>query len=169
MKDTAGLVAYHEAHLDDFMWDDRLDVAIYTCEDADIAKKVRKALRKSGDVETLRRELISERPLALRAESGLFSQGENAWADRAFAALADGSLVADKKGMLMLETSEGGSQVILVEVKAQLAPTPKALDECRGQAIAAYQDHLEQAWIEELRLKYPHDINREALYSLVRK
>ena len=26
------------------MWDDRLDVAIYTCEDADIAKKVRKAL-----------------------------------------------------------------------------------------------------------------------------
>ena len=66
-----GLVAYHEAHLDDFMWDDRLDVAIYTCEDADIAKKVRKALRKSGDVETLRRELISERPLALRAETGL--------------------------------------------------------------------------------------------------
>ena len=73
VKDTAGLVAYHEAHLDDFMWDDRLDVAIYTCEDADIAKKVRKALRKSGDVETLRRELISERPLALRAETGLFS------------------------------------------------------------------------------------------------
>ena len=169
VKDTAGLVAYHEAHLEDFMWDDRLDVAIYTCEDADIAKKVRKALRKSGDVETLRRELISERPLALRSETGLFSQGENAWADRAFAALADGSLVADKKGMLMLETSEGGSQVILVEVKAQLTPTPKALDECRGQAIAAYQDHLEQAWIEELRMKYPHDINREALYSLVRK
>jgi hypothetical protein len=105
----------------------------------------------------------------LRAETGLFSQGENPWADRAFSALADGSLVADKKGMLMLETSEGGSQIILVEVKAQLAPAPKALDECRGQAIAAYQDHLEQAWIEELRLKYPHDINREALYSLVRK
>ena len=169
VKDTAGLVEFHEAHLEDFMWDDRLDVAIYTCEDADIAKKVRKALRKSGDVETLRRELISERPLALRAETGLFSQGENPWADRAFSALADGSLVADKKGMLMLETSEGGSQIILVEVKAQLAPAPKALDECRGQAIAAYQDHLEQAWIEELRLKYPHDINREALYSLVRK
>ena len=169
VKDTAGLVEFHKTHLEDFMWDDRLEVAIYTCEDADIAKKVRKALRKSGDVETLRRELISERPLALRAETGLFSQGENPWADRAFSALADGSLVADKKGMLMLETSEGGSQIILVEVKAQLAPAPKALDECRGQAIAAYQDHLEQAWIEELRLKYPHDINREALYSLVRK
>jgi peptidyl-prolyl cis-trans isomerase SurA len=169
VKDTAGLVAYHEAHPEDFMWDDRLDVAIYTCEDADIAKKVRKALRKSGDVETLRRELIAERPLALRAETGMFSQGENEWADRAFTALSDRTLVADKKGMLMLETSEGGSQIILVEVKAQLAPTPKALDECRGQAIAAYQDHLEQAWIEELRMKYPHDINREALYSLVRK
>jgi peptidyl-prolyl cis-trans isomerase SurA len=169
VKDTAGLVAYHNAHHDDFMWNDRLDVAIYTCEDADIAKKVRKALRKSGDIETLRRNLISERPLALRAETGLFSNGDNVWADRAFAALTEGALIADKKGMLLLETSEGGAQIILVEVKAQLGPTPKTLDECRGQAIAAYQDHLEQAWIEQLRMKYPHDINREALYSLVRK
>lgn len=169
VKDTAGLVAYHEANHDDFMWDDRLDVAIYTCEDADIAKKVRKALRKSGDIETLRRNLISERPLALRAETGLFSRGDNAWADRAFSALTEGALVADKKGMLLLETSEGGAQIILVEVKSQLGPTPKTLDECRGQAIAAYQDHLEQVWIEQLRMKYPHDINREALYSLVRK
>ena len=46
---------------------------------------------------------------------------------------------------------------------------PDLLDECRGQAIAAYQDHLEKEWIMELRRKYPHDINREALYSLVRK
>ena len=88
---------------------------------------------------------------------------------RQFSALTEGALVADKKGMLLLETSEGGAQIILVEVKSQLGPTPKALDECRGQAIAAYQDHLEQVWIEQLRMKYPHDINREALYSLVRK
>ena len=50
-----------------------------------------------------------------------------------------------------------------------MAPTPKSLDECRGAAIAAYQDHLEKEWIMELQRKHRHKINREALYSLVRE
>ena len=83
--------------------------------------------------------------------------------------MRDGSLVADKNGLVILETTEGGDQIILVHVKEDMAPTPKSLDECRGAAIAAYQDHLEQEWILELQRKYRHKINREALYSLVRE
>ena len=59
--------------------------------------------------------------------------------------------------------------VPLVHVKEDMAPTPKSLDECRGAAIAAYQDHLEKEWIMELQRKHRHKINREALYSLVRE
>ena len=84
-------------------------------------------------------------------------------------ALTWDSLAPDKHGLTILETTEGGDQIILVHVKEHMMPEPKELDECRGQAIAAYQDHLEKEWIMELRRKYPHDINREALYSLVRK
>ena len=58
---------------------------------------------------------------------------------------------------------------MLVHVKEFMNPTPKSLDECRGAAIAAYQDHLEQEWLMELKRKFPHKINREALYSLVRQ
>ena len=169
VKDSAGLVDFHGRNLDQFMWPQRLDAGIHTCEDVKIAKKVRKALRKTGDVEGLRRELIAERPLALRNEFGKFVKGDNAFADRAFAALRDGSLVADKHGLVVLETTEGGDQIILVHVKEDMPPMPKALEECRGAAIAAYQDHLEQEWIMELQRKYPHKINREALYSLVRQ
>ena len=151
------------------MWEERLDVGIHTCEDAKIAKKVRKTLKKTGDVEGLRRELIAERPLALRNEFGVFLRGENAWADRAFVALQSGALVEDKNGLRVLETAEGGDQLILVNVRKYLEPQPKTLDECRGQAVAMYQDYLEQAWIEELRQKYPFKINRQALYSLVRE
>ena len=169
VKDSAGLVDFHGRNLDQFMWPQRLDAGIHTCEDIKIAKKVRKALQKTGDVEGLRRELIAERPLALRNEFGKYVEGDNAFADRAFAALHDGSLVADKHGLVVLETTEGGDQIILVHVKEDMPPTPKALEECRGAAIAAYQDHLEQEWIMELQRKYPHKINREALYSLVRQ
>ena len=169
VKDTSGLEAYHASHLEDFMWEERLDVGIHTCEDPKIAKKVRKTLKKTGDVEGLRRELIAERPLALRNEFGVFLRGENAWADRAFVALQSGALVEDKNGLRVLETAEGGDQIILVNVRKYLEPQPKTLDECRGQAVAMYQDYLEQAWIEELRQKYPFKINRQALYSLVRE
>jgi peptidyl-prolyl cis-trans isomerase SurA len=169
VKDTSGLMEFHGQNRNAFMWEERLDAGIHTCEDAKIAKKVRKELRKNSDIEGLRRELIAERPLALRNEFGKFVEGENGWADRAFEALRDGSLAPDKHGLTILETTEGGDQVILVHVKEHMMPEPKELDECRGQAIAAYQDHLEKEWIMELRRKYPHDINREALYSLVRK
>ena len=169
VKDTTGLMEFHGQNRSEFMWEERLDAGIHTCEDAKIAKKVRKELRKNSDIEGLRRELIAERPLALRNEFGKFVEGENGWADRAFEALRDGSLAPDKHGLTILETTEGGDQIILVHVKEHMMPEPKELDECRGQAIAAYQDHLEKEWIMELRRKYPHDINREALYSLVRK
>ena len=169
VKDTTGLMEFHGQNRNEFMWEERLDAGIHTCEDAKIAKKVRKELRKNSDIEGLRRELIAERPLALRNEFGKFVEGENGWADRAFEALRDGSLGPDKHGLTILETTEGGDQIILVHVKEHMMPEPKELDECRGQAIAAYQDHLEKEWIMELRRKYPHDINREALYSLVRK
>ncbi|MDB0025498.1 peptidyl-prolyl cis-trans isomerase [Flavobacteriales bacterium] len=169
VKDTTGLMEFHGQNRNEFMWEERLDAGIHTCEDAKIAKKVRKELRKNSDIEGLRRELIAERPLALRNEFGKFVEGENGWADRAFEALRDGSLAPDKHGLTILETTEGGDQIILVHVKEHMMPMPKALDECRGQAIAAYQDHLEKEWIMELRRKYPHDINREAFYSLVRK
>ena len=169
VKDSAGLVDFHSRNREQFMWPERLDAGIHTCEDAKIAKKVRKELKKNADIEGLRRELIAERPLALRNEFGKFVEGDNAWADRAFEALREGSLVPDKNGLVVFETTEGGSQVILVHVKEHMPPTPKSLDECRGAAIAAYQDHLEKEWIMELQRKYPHRINREALYSLVRE
>ena len=168
VRDTAGLIDFHSRNAELFMWDTRLDVGIHTCANAKIAKKVRKLLKKDEDVEGYRRELMASEPLGLRNEFGKFLRGENTWADRAFEALDAGTLVADKSGLLLLETSEGGEQVILVHVKEQLDPTPKALNDCRGQAIAAYQDHLESEWIMALRRKYTFKVNREALYSLAR-
>ena len=117
VKDTTGLMEFHGQNRNEFMWEERLDAGIHTCEDAKIAKKVRKELRKNSDIEGLRRELIAERPLALRNEFGKFVEGENGWADRAFEALRDGSLAPDKHGLTILETTEGGDQIILVHVR----------------------------------------------------
>ena len=166
VQDSAGLVEFHAANPDLFMWPKRLDVGIHTCEDETIARCVKRNIRREKDLEGLRRELMAERPLALRNEFGKFAEGENAFVDRAFVALREGNLEPDSYGLRVLKTTEGGTQIILVQLKGEIDPKAKSLDESRGAAIAAYQDHLEDMWIQELRGKYPHRINREALHSL---
>ena len=166
VQDSAGLESFHAANPELFTWPQRLDVGIHTCEDEAISRCVKRTIRRKKDVQGLRRELIAERPLALRNEFGKFAEGENVFVDRAFEALREGNLEPDSYGLRVLKTTEGGSQVILVHLKDVIEAAPKTLRECRGAAIAAYQDHLEETWLEELRGKYPHRINLEALHSL---
>ena len=88
--------------------------------------------------------------------NGKFVEGDNVFADRAFAALRDGSLVADKNGLVILETTEGGDQIIC-PCEGRHGAHPKTLDECRGAAIAAYQDHLEKEWILGTEAEIPQN------------
>ena len=48
----------------------------------------------------------------------------------------------------------------------QLPPQPKELEEVKGLAIADYQSYLDAKWIEELRRKYPVDINQDVLETV---
>ena len=57
-------------------------------------------------------------------------------------------------------------QFVMVNVKEIIEPTNKELDEAKGIITAAYQDYLEKAWIDELREKYPVQVEKEVLYSI---
>ena len=115
----------------------------------------------------MRRDLIQERPLAIKIEEGLFVKGANNWADSLFHALEVGSLVFPTTDGMTITLDAGGDAVVVIEVREHLAPTPKTLDEARGQVIAAYQDYLEDKWIEALRNKYSVEVNYEILYGLI--
>lgn len=162
VRDTAGLEAFHEQHSDLFMWGQRLSIQTFTCADETTVKAVRKALKKNRvspeELEELRLACNESSPLALRIETGTFEEGENHWADMAFAELTGETVV--------LEFPAGDGAVVLIHVKEVRAAEPKALADCRGAAIAAYQDHLESNWITELRAKYAIDIDLDVLHSL---
>ena len=103
--------------------------------------KTRKLRRKSGkrsrnlEMSGTQTRAHSERPLALRNEFGQFAQGENSWADRVFDALNNGTLLTDKNGLMILETSEEGNQIILVHLRQHLEPSPKLLKIAEGQPL----------------------------------
>jgi peptidyl-prolyl cis-trans isomerase SurA len=167
VRDTVGLESYHKLNKNLFMWQKRLDLGIYTCEDEKIAKIVKKALKQGKDMVALRRELISERPLALKMEEGLFSLGDNNWGDSVHTAILNNTFSTDTKSSRFMTLNIGESGVILIDVRGIVEPMYKTLDEARGQVIASYQDFLETEWVERLRMKYPVSIHENILYQLI--
>lgn len=172
VKDTLGLEAFHADHVNDFMWDVRTEVDIFTCIDAKTEKAARKAVKKGKDLVAFQREIneaSAKKGVALNAlglKSGIFLQGENTWADKVFTDYNEGNLATSAPVMVTYEGA--GSEIILVHVKSMRQPEPKTLNEARGQVIAAYQDHLEAEWIASLRNEKNIAVDWDLLYSLTR-
>ena len=161
VKDTAGLETFHAAHRNDFMWGPRAEVTIFTCANDKVVKATKKAIKKGKDLVAFQREANAENSTAVRMESGLFSEGENNWADQILAENAAGTLSTGTA------TYEGaGGETIVVYIQDLRDAEPKSLMEARGQVIAAYQDFLEAEWIRELRGNTTVEINRDLLQNL---
>ena len=164
VKDTAGLEAYHAAHVGDFMWDTRAEVDIFTCADEKAVKAARKAVKKGKDLVAFQRDYNAENGNSITLTSGRFSEGDNTWGDRVLADAAAGTL--SEKAPAFATYEGGGDETVLVHVGAVRSPEPKTLAEARGQVIAAYQDHLEAEWIEALRAGTTVEVNRALLQTL---
>lgn len=165
VKDTLGLQAFYTNNQSEFMWETRLNMVSYTCEDAGIAAMVTETISNGGNIGELKKVVTAEKPLAIKEEKGLYQYGSNNLADSVFNKLAGGMKF---EGPTVIQVGAGGDAVAVISLKEVIKPTPKTLEESRGQVIAKYQDYLEKAWVEELRSKYPVTINTEALYELVK-
>jgi peptidyl-prolyl cis-trans isomerase SurA len=167
VKDTAGLETFHADHRNDFMWGQRTAVTIFTCANAKVVKSVKKAIKKDMDLMAFQQEMNMEESNALLMESGLFSEGENTWADRILNNEGAKVIEGTSGATSAIETFEGaGGETILVHVTEIREPQPKTLMEARGQVIAAYQDYLEAAWIAELRNNANVEVNTDLLHNL---
>lgn len=153
VRDTAGLIAFHDAHRQEFMWPTRYDADIYTCSNAKVASELRALLKKGKRGAQLTEVLNAKDPLALSIDNAYFTTEQKPF-------LAQ----LDKTGLSKDIPVNG--QVAVVDLKQIIPPSPKALEEARGAITAAYQDKLEKEWITELRTRYPVSVNKEVLYSI---
>ncbi|MCB0794928.1 MAG: peptidylprolyl isomerase, partial [Flavobacteriales bacterium] len=153
VKDSAGLEAFYEDHKMEFMWPTRYDADIYTCANAEVAKKVRTLHKKGKRGRDIADEVNKESALALDVASGQFSGEERPY------------LVGITKTGLSDNFEKEGS-IVIVDMKEVLPPTPRSLDEARGLVTAGYQDELEREWIAELRGRYEVRVDKDVLYSI---
>lgn len=157
VKDTTGLKEFYEKNKTNYMWGDRLDATVYTCANAEIAKEVRKQMKKIDDVDTLLAKINKSSQLNLQVKSAKFAKNDNEVIDK----------IEWKTGLT--KDIPKDNQVVFVDVKQVLPAQPKSLDESKGLVTADYQNALEKEWIQTLRAKYPVQIKQDVVDSIANK
>ena len=156
VSDTLGLAAFHETNKENYMWQERTDAIVVTCEDgADmdgIKKAHKKILKGKLDQEDLNSAFCANDTVAcITVEKVLVEEGENEMVDAMNGQPGLGPVV------------QGEDSESFVILKKVIPPEPKKLSEARGQITSDYQNYLEKQWIQELRQKYPVEVNDELL------
>ena len=72
-----------------------------------------------------------------------------------------------KPGVMSPVKQEDDKFLIIHNIKV-IPPTPKKLNEIKGQVISDYQDFLEKNWLKELKGKYKVTVNAMLLESLAK-
>lgn len=153
-KDTTGLQAFHAAHRNQYMWDERLEIATLTVDSAGMSQlpAIRKLAAKKhiSAVEAK----MKKKNVAVTVSRRMFQRDEQlpdglGWTAGQIVELPDGKGIA--------------------KVERIVPPAPKTLDEARGYIIADYQDKLEKEWVQSLQARYPVVTDESVLRGLIRR
>lgn len=155
MNDTNGLASFFDLHQQDYMWNERAEAKIYICNTKENANKVMKMVTDNQNDSLIEESLNQSSELGLTMRDGKFERNTEPFLDQ----------VAWEKGISMTEVN--GSFVV-VNMVALIPSQPKEMKEVKGLVTSAYQDQLDQDWVESLRSKYTYTVNKEALNTLVK-
>jgi len=154
VKDTTGLLAFYEANLNRFMWNDRATATVYLCNDEKVARQVERLIQRGRTPIEIKDEINKSSALNVRIEEGSYERGEDELIDA----------LPWEINKVQLRPHNG--QTAVVVITDVIPAAPKKLDEARGMITAEYQNYLEKAWIDELRAKYKYAIHKDVLHTI---
>ena len=167
-SDTTGLFEYFENNKQNYLTDPKLKGKIFTVKNEQIAKSMVGPLlkmekkRKKGKTKKSLDEILQK--MGLNKDDGKVSyvdvvheKEENEITDA----------IEWTEGISRTFNNEDGS-ITFVLVEDIIKPVPKKLSECRGFVISDYNDELENKWVQELKQKYPVEINYKKLDELIK-
>lgn len=161
IEDTAGMKTfYEEKEPGKYMWSDRVEASVYTCNNLITANSLKKLLPKvlSGKMteSALLAKFNNDSITNVIVEHKKFSKGDNPIIDS----------IPWKKGIT--KPFSKGKKVDVVAMFKTIAPEPKSIKEAKGLITADYQNYLEKEWIAELKKKYPVEVNKAVFESLIK-
>jgi len=157
VDDTTGLKNYYENHRDKYKWSQRVEAVIYNAGDKSIIDDIKQMINTGDSTAWSKKELENkynqQTALTLQVESGIFEKGDNALIDK----------VQRSPGMYELVTD---NRYILVNVQRVMDPAYKPFNRIKGLVISDYQNYLEKQWMQQLKKKYPVEVNEEVLKNV---
>ncbi len=160
VKDTAGLRAFHELRKNNYMWSDRAQIAVFTCENSNYSKTVREMLA-SGEypIESIESEINVDNQPHVTYDTGIYAEE-----DRPLLKMMDWK----GNGKINDKDIDVNGKFVVVKVIDFIPAGPKKLTEARGVITSDYQNYLEESWIESLKKEKEGkiNINKDLLYSI---
>ena len=160
VQDKTGLKAFYSDNKKDYLWNDRLECILISCEQEEIAEKAVKIILDQENEQVSRASLIASlcaphyRSECILFTVSTFEAGDHELADK---------MNWDNR---LSEIFEHDGRFVFI-VRMNIIPAgQKSLNEARGQVISDYQEHLEQLLISKLRQKYRFKVNRRQLSKI---
>jgi len=159
VKDTLGLQAFFNEHRDKYSFGERVDATVYKIRNKKDTERVGLLLAENDNDGDLAKALDRDSIRTVRISPGKYEQGADNYVDA----------VTWKPGLTGPITSDVEDLVVFVKIRELIPAQPKELNEARGLVTADYQTYLEQAWIKQLKEKYPVVIKDEVLNQLLNR
>ena len=152
-QDTVGLENYYNAHKDEYMWGERLKTVYATVNHPEDVARVEELVKTDLSMDSIRDILKVEEIRGVSVRIRYWQHGDNVDIDE----------TEWKAGEFRVIPSTVDKTTKIVRVLEVRDPEPKTLNEAKGLVISAYQQQLEEDWLNGLKAKYPVTINEKIL------
>lgn len=152
VEDTTGLKDYYERNKHLYMWNDRVKAIVVTSNNKDNVEEITSFL--SGDVtaDSLRAYLKGN-GIQASARASFYQKGDNVNIDA----------MEWNEGSLSIFESVVDNTTQIIKIIEVRPAEPKSFKEARGLITSGYQNELETLWLQQLKEKYPVEVNQKLL------
>ena len=154
--DSVALKKFYDQHKNNYVWTKSADAVIFYASDENVATLLANQLKKST---ANWRELVTGMSDKVTADSSRFEINQ----------LPNGDKIALKEGMIttpLLNKADNTASFAYI-LHLYTSPEQRSFEEAKGLVINDYQAELEKKWVNELKNRYPVNINQNAWSALL--
>lgn len=155
VEDTTGLNEYYERNKNNYMWNDRVKAIVLTSTDKGNVEELTAFLSGDVTIDSVRTYLKNGEVKA-SARFSFYQKGDNINIDA----------MEWKEGVLNTFESTVDNTTQLIKIVEVRPSEPKTFKEAKGLVTSGYQAELETLWLQQLREKYPVNVNQKLLKKI---
>lgn len=153
-SDTVGLKQYYDDHKTNYKWDASADAILFSCANETVAKNAIDEINKGKQWQ----DVIKDNS-QIQADSGRYELSQIPVMTTTNFTPGTVTTPVENKG--------DGTAIFSLILKTYPENQPRTFIDARGLVISDYQNFLEKKWIEELKKKYPINVNEKVLQSVL--